>query len=70
MDFGPALRLLRLAHADRPDDPAIAFHLAMALSRSGQDASARAVLEPVLSRRPSFADEAEAAALLTRLSAR
>jgi tetratricopeptide (TPR) repeat protein len=61
------LELLRQANATVPDNPEIGYHLAAALYRDGEDATARRLLKTVLAGAAGFADAADARALLRRL---
>ena len=62
------LELLRQANATAPERAEIGYHLAAALHRSGDDATARALLETALGSGTAFSGATEAQALLRRLS--
>ncbi len=71
VDTGEVTRakdLLRQAAEGAPGNPDIAYHYAVALHRSGDDAAARTVLQELLKTEANFADKAAAAALLESLS--
>jgi putative PEP-CTERM system TPR-repeat lipoprotein len=68
-DTAPALSLLQKASAQRPDDPALAYHLAVAYQKSGKPEDARKALEPVLARPAPFDDRPAAETLLRELAA-
>jgi putative PEP-CTERM system TPR-repeat lipoprotein len=59
-----ATPLLKQAAQAVPDSPAIQFHWASALAKSGKNAEARALLQKVLATHKSFSERDEAAALL------
>ncbi len=62
-----ATRALRRAAGESPDSPQIQAHLAQALSRQGESAEARDILERILSDHEDFPGRAEAKNLLREL---
>jgi putative PEP-CTERM system TPR-repeat lipoprotein len=60
----PALGLLQKAVAQRPDDPTLAYHLALALQKSGKGDESRKVLETILAKPDSFEDRPAAEKLM------
>ena len=62
-----ALPFLQLAAQQRPQDPDIAFHLALALEKTGKGAEAVKLLKAALADAKAFENRADAQALLTRL---
>ncbi len=60
-------RLLGVAHRQQPGNAEIAYHLAVALERSGEAAKAVEVLKPVVDGQP-FDQQAEAKALYRKLT--
>ena len=65
-----AISLLRIANGQAPNDPAIAYHLATALSGAGQDEAAQKLLEPIVAATVAFPEKAAAKSLLDQLAAR
>lgn len=63
------LELLRQAEALEPENPAIRYHLAAALARTGEQAQARRLLEALLAKAGEFPQRAGAQALLKTLPA-
>lgn len=64
---GEALRLIRTAAERVPGNPTIQYHLALALSQSGEGPAARDLLQRILREKVVFPERAEAEALLERL---
>ncbi|HEY2540896.1 MAG TPA: tetratricopeptide repeat protein, partial [Stellaceae bacterium] len=62
-----AVTYLTAANVSAPADPAIAYHLAVALHRAGRAADAQAMLEKLLGTGASFADKPEAEKLLAEI---
>jgi putative PEP-CTERM system TPR-repeat lipoprotein len=62
-----ALTYLTAANVSAPADPAIAYHLAVALHRAGRAADAEAMLEKLLGSGASFADKPQAEKLLAEI---
>jgi cellulose synthase operon protein C len=58
---------LTAANVSAPRDPAIAYHLAVALNRAGRAADAQAMLEKLLGSGASFADKPQAEKLLAEI---
>ncbi len=58
-----AMRVLRTAARQAPDDPEIRYHLAVALHRSGSSAEARDLLDAILADGSGFSSRDEARAL-------
>jgi Flp pilus assembly protein TadD len=63
-----AAELLEQAHRAAPANADIAYHYATALHRTGNDAAAREILQPLLQSDQPFSAKAEAAALLESLA--
>jgi len=63
-DAGKAVTYLTAANVSAPADPAIAYHLAVALNRSGRAADAQTMLEKLLGSGAAFADKPNAEKLL------
>ncbi len=63
------LALLREAHAELPNDPAIQYHLAVALAAAGHRDEAVALLTPITGEKISFAEKDGAQHLLADLNA-
>ena len=61
--------LLRIAGAQMPGDPAVQYHLAVALKSAGQPAQAIKVLEPIVAASNDFREKPQAQQLLTELMA-
>jgi predicted Zn-dependent protease len=66
-DTDKAVTYLTAANVSAPADPAIQYHLAVALHRSGRAADAETMLEKLLGSGASFADKAQAEKLLAEL---
>ena len=66
-DAGAALPLLGVAHQEMPNDPAVAYHLAVALAGAGQKAAALQLLQPVASGGVQFGEKPAAQKLLADL---
>jgi putative PEP-CTERM system TPR-repeat lipoprotein len=66
-DAGKAVTYLTAANVSAPGDPAIQYHLAVALHRAGRGADAQTMLEKLLGSGASFADKAQAEKLLAEL---
>ena len=64
----PALPLLRVAAADRPNDPGMHYRLAVALKDVGHKDEAVGVLRPLAARPGAFSEQADARALLAALA--
>jgi putative PEP-CTERM system TPR-repeat lipoprotein len=62
-----ALALLRRASAGEPKNPAVQYHLAVALNDTGQPAAARKLLAPLVSSTAKFDDKGAAEKLLAAL---
>ena len=62
-----AITYLTAANVSAPADPAIQYHLAVALNRLGRSADAQAMLEKLLGSGTAFADKPEAEKLLAEL---
>jgi putative PEP-CTERM system TPR-repeat lipoprotein len=62
-----AVTYLTAANVLAPADPAIAYHLAVALHRAGRAADAEAMLEKLLGSGASFADKPQAEKLLAKI---
>ena len=62
-----AVTYLTAANVSAPADPAIQYHLAVALHRAGHSADAQAMLEKLLGSGAAFADKAQAQKLLAEL---
>ena len=67
-DAKTALPLLQQATAQRPDNPTIKYHLAVALKDTGQGAEAVKVLQPIVSSPQPFDDKDTARKLLAQLT--
>ncbi len=65
-----ALPLLRQAAKAKPQDPSVQYHLALALSGTGQKDEAIHLLDALVSRPDTFADKPKAQALLDQLKAK
>lgn len=63
-----ALELITKARSIAPENPDIAYHLAEALSASGDDAQARSTLKTLLDEHPEFPARAEAESLQAKLA--
>ncbi len=63
-----ALEWLKVAAANAPDEPAIRYHLAMALAKSGDKAAAKLEVQAALASERPFAERLEAQRLLRELS--
>ena len=61
------LELLRKAATQAPDNPAVRYHLAVALAKSGEKDQARSELERLLASKSDFPYRDEAQALLKQL---
>lgn len=66
-DAGKAVTYLTAANVSAPADPAIQYHLAVALHRIGRSADAQAMLEKLLGSGAAFADKPQAVKLLAEL---
>lgn len=66
-ELARGLAMLKKAHAQAPQARATAYHLAVAMSRSGDAQGARKLLETLLAGKGSFADEENARRLLAQL---
>jgi Flp pilus assembly protein TadD len=66
-DTGKAVTYLTAANVSAPTDPAIQYHLAVALQKVGRSADAQAMLEKLLGSGASFTDKADAEKLLQQL---
>ena len=66
-DADKAVTYLTAANVSAPADPAIQYHLAVALSRTGRGADAQAMLEKLIGSGAAFADKAQAEKLLAEL---
>ena len=66
-DFKEAIATFRKANEAAPKNAAVRYHLAATLAKSGDKALARRELERLLAGSPSFANEADARALLAQL---
>ena len=66
-DNDKAVTYLTAANVSAPADPAIQYHLAVALNRVGRSADAQTMLEKLLGSGATFADKAEAQKLLAEL---
>ena len=66
-DVGHAVQYLRMASYGMPDDPSVQYHFAVALSRAGQRAEARALLQRVVAHSGTFDGKQQANALLRDL---
>jgi len=66
-DAGKAVTYLTAANDSSPADPAIAYHLAVALSRAGRTGDAQATLEKLLGSGASFTDKPQAEKLLAQI---
>jgi len=66
-NIATATILLRMAHAQSPADPEIAYHLAMSLSRAGDANGARALVTPLAQSSVAFASQDDARELLHKL---
>ena len=66
-DANKAVTYLTAANVSAPTDPAIQYHLAVALNRVGRNADAQAMLEKLLGSGNTFADKAQAEKLLAEL---
>lgn len=66
-DLERGTRLLEKAREKSPDTPDIAYHLAVALAKSGDKNKARGLLEKALALPAPFADKSAAEALLKQL---
>ncbi len=64
---GSAVPLLQVAHERSPNDPAVAYHLAVALAGSGQKAAAVQLLGPVAGGAATFDEKPAAQKLLSDL---
>lgn len=64
------LELLRRAESLEPDNPAIRYHLAATLAKTGESGMARHMLETLLSKRVEFPERAEVQVLLKTLPAK
>jgi putative PEP-CTERM system TPR-repeat lipoprotein len=62
-----AITYLTAANVSSPRDPAIQYHLAVALSRGGRGADAQSMLEKLLGSGTSFTERADAEKLLEQL---
>ncbi|MDE2165170.1 MAG: PEP-CTERM system TPR-repeat protein PrsT [Alphaproteobacteria bacterium] len=62
-----ALAYLRMASYGMPDDPSVQYHFAVALSRAGKTAEARALLRRVVGYNGPFDGKQQASALLKNL---
>ena len=62
-----AIIYLSAANLSAPQNPAIRYHLAVALYRVGRSTDAQAMLESLLGSGVSFADQTEAERLLQQL---
>lgn len=69
-DLDHAVRYLRMASYGMPDDPAVQFHYAVALSRAGKNADARQILEKVMAKGGQFEGRQQASDLLRNLGGR
>ena len=67
-DVKGAVSLLQQSSKLRPDDPAVTYHLAVALERDGQREEAAKLLRPIVEGAAAFAEKAEARTLLETLS--
>jgi predicted Zn-dependent protease len=63
-------QLLESAHAAAPDDPDIAYHLAVALEKSGEPAKSSEILRALLAGDRTFDSRADAERLLAEISGR
>jgi hypothetical protein len=61
------VQYLRMASYGMPDDPSVQYHFAVALSRAGHTAEARALLQRVVAYHGSFDGKQQASALLKNL---
>ncbi|HEX2645747.1 MAG TPA: tetratricopeptide repeat protein, partial [Candidatus Dormibacteraeota bacterium] len=68
-DTAQALPYLKAANAALPREPSIQYHLAVALSRGGNSADARDLLEKLLGSGVAFPDKTRAEELLKQLKA-
>lgn len=66
-DTTKAVTYLSAANVSAPADPAIQYHLAVALQRAGRGADAQTMLEKLLGSGAPFADKADAEKLLAQL---
>ena len=64
-----ALPLLRMASAAAANNPAIVYHYAVALAKTGDNEAAASVLKPLLAKQHVFPDRAAAQKLLETVSA-
>ncbi len=67
-DAKSAVRLLEQSSQQRPDDPALKYHLAVALNSTGRKEEAVKLLQPLVSRPDAFADRPAARKLLQALT--
>ncbi|MDE2229137.1 MAG: PEP-CTERM system TPR-repeat protein PrsT [Alphaproteobacteria bacterium] len=66
-DVAHAVHYLRMASYGMPDDPAVQYHFAVALTRAGKTAEARALLQKVVAYRGQFDGKQQAGDLLRSL---
>lgn len=69
-DTKAGLPLLQRSSVQRPDDPAVQYHLAVALKNDGQRDAAAKVLGPLLAGNTAFEDKVAAQSLLQEVSAK
>ncbi len=67
-DVNHAIPPLRMANYAMPDDPAIAYHLAVALSKTGNNAGARQLLEKAVANPAAFDGKQQATDMLHGLA--
>lgn len=66
-DIAHAVQYLRMASYGMPDDPSVQYHFAVALSRAGKKADARALLQRVVAYHGPFDGKQQASDLLRNL---
>jgi len=66
-DFARGIKLLRMARTNLPHNQEVQFHLAVALHKSGDNASARKELQALLANGTAFSQVGDARALLATL---
>lgn len=66
-DVTRAVQYLRMASYGMPDDPSVQYHFAVALSRAGHTAEARALLQRAVTYRGAFDGKQQASDLLKNL---
>jgi cellulose synthase operon protein C len=69
-DAAAGSALLQMASLQAPNDPAIKYHLAVALKNAGKTEEAAKLLEPVVAAPADFAEKPQARQLLTDLAAK